>query len=78
MPPSHFSDGAPDELDLWATAPEPVTAHNELDQWGVDNGETDLIDLLDDVNPPPTSPPIHDDPFGLESIWAEDDRKDFW
>ena len=78
VPPSHFSDGAPDELDLWATAPEPVTAHNELDQWGVDNGETDLIDLLDDVNPPPTSPPIHDDPFGLESIWAEDDRKDFW
>ena len=38
----------------------------------------DELDLLGQPATKPASAPPADDPFGLESIWEEDNEKDFW
>ena len=64
------SDSPPplNESEHWGNPPAPTPTEPEMDLWGVP-----------DVDGNPSTPykPPHDDPFGLESIWEEDEHHHF-
>ena len=63
MPPTH------DEFDMWGTHPMPPSHASELDTWEDDTQGDDDKTVTASNNA---------DPFGLESIWADEDQQNFW
>ena len=57
------------ESEQWGNPPIPTPTEPKMDLWRVQ-----------DVGTNPSTPykPPHDDPFGLESIWEEDEHHHFW